>query len=81
MAYGIRFANGTVQLIGEHNTLTNEQADALLRCKAEVVAIDSSGAASRIDALLAVDDSWGADINHSSEGLSAESVRSERKHP
>jgi hypothetical protein len=81
MAYGPRFANGTVQLIGERSTLTNEQAAALLRGEAEVVAIDSSGAASRIDALLAVDDPLGAYINHSSEGRSAESVRSERKHP
>jgi hypothetical protein len=51
MAYGIRLANGEVQLLTESTVLTNEQTDGLLGGGAEVVWIDDDGAATPLELL------------------------------
>jgi hypothetical protein len=48
MAYGIRLANGEVQLVTESTALTSEQADGLLGGGAEVVWIDAEGTATSL---------------------------------
>jgi hypothetical protein len=45
MAYGIRLANGEVQIVSERSALTNAQTDGLLGGGAELVWIDARGAA------------------------------------
>lgn len=50
--YGIRFADGRLQRIGEMNVLTNRQADGLLEGGATLVWVDAHGEVSPIDVLL-----------------------------
>lgn len=48
MAYGIRLANGEVQLVTESSALTSEQTDGLLGGGAEVVWLDADGTATSL---------------------------------
>jgi len=50
--YGIRFADGRVQRIGEMNVLTNQQADGLLAGGATLVWVDAHGDTNPIDVLV-----------------------------
>lgn len=52
MVYGIRLANGEVQLITEGAALANAQSDGLLGGAAELVWVDDHGAVTPIDVLL-----------------------------
>jgi len=52
MAYGIRLANGEVQMLTGKTVLTNEQTDGLLGGGAALVWVDAKGTASPLDVLI-----------------------------